>query len=69
MYLLKYVDDKVLIVKNVNYTEYCWLFICFRPGIVDLPADGGVDNADAITLPEIFHDFETAVADLGLVNT
>ena len=37
----------------------------FRPGIVDLPADGGVDNADAITLPEIFHDFETAVADLG----
>ena len=41
--------------------------LCFfsRPGIVDLPADGGVDNADAITLPEIFHDFETAVADLG----
>ena len=44
-----------------------WLFSYkyYRPGIVDLPADGGVDNADAITLPEIFHDFETAVADLG----
>ena len=36
-----------------------------RPGIVDLPAEGRVANTDAITLPEIFHDFETAVADLG----
>lgn len=39
--------------------------MAFRPGIVDLPAEGGVANPDAITLPEIFHDFETAVADLG----
>ena len=36
-----------------------------RPGIVDLPIDGAVANSDTITLPEIFHDFETAVADLG----
>lgn len=36
-----------------------------RPGIVDLPSEGGVVSTDAITLPEIFHDFETAVADLG----
>ena len=39
-----------------------------RPGIVDLPSDGGVVSTDAITLPEIFHDFETAVADLGSVH-
>ena len=41
------------------------ILLCCRPGIVDLPSEGGVDNPDAITLPEIFHDFETAVADLG----
>ena len=39
-----------------------------RPGIVDLPSEGGVVSTDAITLPEIFHDFETAVADLGSVS-
>lgn len=32
---------------------------------MDLPLESRVDNAEAITLPEIFHDFETAVADLG----
>ena len=36
-----------------------------RPGVVDLPAEGALASTDAITLPEIFHDFETAVADLG----
>lgn len=29
---------------------------------MDLPSE---ENADAVTLPEIFHDFETAVADWG----
>lgn len=29
-----------------------------RPGVVDLPASNGAENTDAITLPEIFHDFE-----------
>ena len=32
---------------------------------MDLPVDNGPENADAITLPEIFHNFENAVADLG----
>ena len=41
------------------------VFVLVRPGIVDLPPESRVDNAEAITLPEIFHDFETAVADLG----
>ena len=36
-----------------------------RPGVVDLPSEGIVASADTITLPEIFHDFETAVVDLG----
>ena len=39
--------------------------MAFRPGMVDLPADNAIAHADTITLPEIFHDFETAVADLG----
>ena len=41
------------------------ILLNLRPGIVDLPRDNGAENADAITLPEIFHDFESAVADLG----
>ncbi len=41
---------------------------CNRPGIVDLPSNTGAENADAITLPEIFHDFENAVADMGYVE-
>lgn len=40
-----------------------------RPGIVDLPPETAVASTDTITLPEIFHDFETAVADLGCVPT
>lgn len=39
--------------------------MAFRPGVVDLPAEGGVASTDAITLPEIFHDFEAAISDLG----
>ena len=46
-----------------------YLSLSSRPGIVDLPSEGGVVNTDAITLPEIFHDFETAVADLGSVDS
>ena len=41
------------------------LFYFHRPGIVDRPVEGTTTaNAETITLPEIFHDFETAVADL-----
>ncbi len=39
----------------------------FRPGVVDLPIEGAIANPDTITLPEIFHDLETAVADLKYV--
>lgn len=42
--------------------------MAFRPGVVDLPPESRVDNAEAITLPEIFHDFEAAVADLGTMD-
>ena len=36
----------------------------FRPGLVDLPDKNIVAQADAITLPEIVHDFDTAAADI-----
>lgn len=42
--------------------------MAFRPGVVDLPAEGAVASSEAITLPEIFHDFETAVADIGALD-
>lgn len=42
--------------------------MAFRPGVVDLPSEGIVASADTITLPEIFHDFETAVVDLGTLE-
>lgn len=42
--------------------------MAFRPGIVDLPTGVGAENADAITLPEIFHNFESAVSDLGALE-
>ena len=40
------------------------MFFLGRPGVVDLPMEGTAANADTITLPEIFHDLESAVADL-----
>ena len=35
--------------------------------LLTFPVEGTVANTDTITLPEIFHDFETAVADLKYV--
>jgi len=38
--------------------------MAFRPGMVDLPEDNHIAATNAITLPEVFHDFDTAMPDL-----
>ena len=38
--------------------------MAFRPGMVDLPEDNREAAIAAITLPENFHDFDSAMADL-----
>ncbi|XP_050535603.1 double-strand-break repair protein rad21 homolog [Daktulosphaira vitifoliae] len=42
--------------------------MAFRPGMVDLPEDNHIAAANAITLPEVFHDFDTAMPDLNDVD-
>ena len=38
--------------------------MAFRPGMVDLPEENREAAINAITLPEVFHDFDTAMPDL-----
>ena len=38
--------------------------MAFRPGVVDLPLETRAADSDVITFPELFKDFESAVADL-----
>ena len=38
--------------------------MAFRPGMVDLPEDKREAAMNAITLPDVFHDFDTEMADL-----
>ena len=42
--------------------------MAFRPGMVDLPEDNREAAVNAITLPEVFHDFDTAMPDLDDVD-
>ncbi|KAF4517603.1 hypothetical protein B566_EDAN008592 [Ephemera danica] len=42
--------------------------MAFRPGMVDLPEDNREANVNAITLPEVFHDFDTAMPELNDVD-
>ena len=42
--------------------------MAFRPGMVDLPEDKREAAMNAITLPDVFHDFDTAMPDLGDVD-
>lgn len=42
--------------------------MAFRPGMVDLPEDIREAAVSAITLPEVFHDFDTPMADLNDVD-
>ncbi|XP_014292872.1 double-strand-break repair protein rad21 homolog isoform X1 [Halyomorpha halys] len=39
--------------------------MAFRPGMVDLPEDNREAAINAITLPEVFHDFDTAMPELN----
>lgn len=38
--------------------------MAFRPGMVDLPEDHREAAVNAVTLPEVFHDFDSAIPDL-----
>jgi len=42
--------------------------MAFRPGMVDLPEDNREAAMNAITLPEVFHDFDTAMPNLDEVD-
>ncbi|XP_047739446.1 double-strand-break repair protein rad21 homolog isoform X2 [Hyalella azteca] len=42
--------------------------MAFRPGMVDLPEEVREAAVSAITLPEVFHDFDTPIADLNDVD-
>jgi len=42
--------------------------MAFRPGMVDLPEENREAAINAITLPEVFHDFDTAMPDLDDVD-
>ncbi len=39
--------------------------MAFRPGMVDLPEENREAAVNAITLPEVFHDFDTEMPDLA----
>lgn len=42
--------------------------MAFRPGMVDLPEENREAAVNAITLPEVFHDFDTAMPSLDDVD-
>lgn len=42
--------------------------MAFRSGVVDLPESHREANVNAITLPEVFHDFDTALPELNDVD-
>ncbi|XP_043210960.1 double-strand-break repair protein rad21 homolog isoform X2 [Amphibalanus amphitrite] len=42
--------------------------MAFRPGMVDLPEEKREAAVNAITLPEVFHDFDTAMPELNDVD-
>ncbi|XP_049780758.1 double-strand-break repair protein rad21 homolog [Schistocerca cancellata] len=42
--------------------------MAFRPGMVDLPEEHREAAVNAITLPEVFHDFDTAMPELNDVD-
>ena len=42
--------------------------MAFRPGIVDLPEGNREAAVNAITLPEVFHDFDTGLPELNEVD-
>jgi len=38
--------------------------MAFRPGMVDLPEESREAAVNAITLPEVFHDFDTSIPEI-----
>ena len=41
--------------------------MAFRPGIVDMPEENREAPMHAVTLPEVFHDFDSTLMDFGWV--
>lgn len=39
--------------------------MAFRPGIVDMPEENREAPMHAVTLPEVFHDFDSTLMDFG----
>ncbi|ODN02727.1 Double-strand-break repair protein rad21 [Orchesella cincta] len=42
--------------------------MAFRPGMVDLPEESREAAVNAITLPEVFHDFDTSIPEINDVD-
>lgn len=42
--------------------------MAFRPGVVDLPEENREAAVHSITLPEVFHDFDTGMPDLPAID-
>lgn len=42
--------------------------MAFRPGMVDLPEESREAAVNAITLPEVFHDFDTSIPEIKLAQ-
>lgn len=56
---------KIIICYNALMSQYeIQLQMAFRPGMVDLPEENREAAVNAITLPEVFHDFDTALPEL-----
>jgi hypothetical protein len=55
-FLLKYLNSSMRIrIRNTDFNS----FFSGRPGMVDLPEDKREAAINAITLPDVFHDFDT----------
>ena len=39
--------------------------MAFRPGVVDMPEENREAPMHAVTLPEVFHDFDSSIMDFG----
>lgn len=57
---------KLMSISNLKVLfNIAFLFkMAFRPGMVDLPEEHREAAVNAITLPEVFHDFDTALPEL-----
>ena len=69
-----YIPDKPLLAKCTTYTmsnisppseAFVKIKMAFRPGVVDMPEETREAPMHAVTLPEVFHDFDSTMMDFG----